>query len=465
MAGFRAGKGEGVNSLILIMRIEKTFNHQFGKVIERYHAFAREHNEKQEITKATMLREPHLSKVKAITALYLKEFWNMMNSPIWADSDRVPVLDITRWDLANLCNCSRRAVQDHLARLSTYGIIEVEDCYVDGKNNGYKIRLNLWFLLGISEFKPVINSHSEKPTIVLKTTDPSLLQTLPHLNNQIENLNNTDKAEDVNKLPQERHQEIGQEKQEIAQTLVLNQEKNHENNMGAGENFENAKSHSSDERFEAYRKGTLHKLRYAKAPVSQPKGISDVEKGLIVQNFWNFAKELFYPNKRFVAKIESEIKQVIRKDIFGEFTGEYGFDYWQIYNMRMQYWAEKKQAFDAKLDREAYFPLQYFAKEYGTAQKQGFLVVKIWERKAEKSLKEIEFERELERAKLMMIQFPSTGAVPRGQAQKIKDITQLAQYYYRKLSVKTNSDYVQKFNTFLTTSNFLKSCSSKQPQY
>ncbi|MEA5259482.1 hypothetical protein VB264_16905 [Arcicella aquatica] len=457
------------------MRIEKTFNHQFGKVIERYHAFAREHNEQQEVTKATMLREPHLSKVKAITALYLKEFWNMMNSPIWADSDRVPVLDITRWDLANLCNCSRRAVQDHLARLSTYGIIEVEEAYTNGKNNGYKIRLNLWFLLGISEFKPIIKSHSEKPTIVLKTTDPSLLQTLPHLNNQKENLNNTDKAEDVDNLPHERHQEIGQEKQEIAQTSPLNQENNHEKNKGAagdpgaghpaGENIENPKSYSSDERFEAYRKGNLNKLRYAKAPVSQPKGISDVEKGLIVQNFWNFAKELFYPNKRFVTKIESEIKQVIRKDIFSDFTGQYGFDYWQIYNMRMQYWAEKKQAFDAKLDREAYFPLQYFAKEYGTAQKQGFLVVKIWERKAEKSLKEIEFERELERAKLMMIQYSSSGAVPRGQAQKIKDITQLAQYYYRKLSVKTNSEYVQKFNTFLTTSNFLKSCNSKQPQY
>lgn len=434
------------------MRIEKTFAHQFGKVIERYHAFAREHNSLQEITKATMLREPHLSKVKAITSLYLKQFWNMMNSPIWADSDIVPVLDITRWDLANLCNCSRRTVQDHLSRLSAYGIIEVEDCYSNGGNNGYKLRLNLWLLLGIDEFKPKAQAHSEKATFIAKVPSPQV-QTLPHLNNQ-ENLNNKYIAEDVENLPQERHQENCQEKQEIAKPTATNQEKNQKNNGGAAADDEAPTNYSSAERFEAYRNGNLNRLRYQKPQRVQPKGILDVEKGIIVQNFWKFAKELFYPNRRFVAKIDAEIQQVIRKDVFMDFEGEHDFTFWQIYNMRMQFWAEKKQAWDAKLDREAYFPIQYFSKEYGNSKKQGFLVVKVWEKKAEKSLKEIEFEKELEKAKMAMIQYPITGAVPKGQKEKIADITQLAQYYYRKLSVRTNSEFVQKFNTFLATSKF-----------
>ncbi|WP_095167680.1 hypothetical protein [Flectobacillus sp. BAB-3569] len=60
-----------------------------------------------------------------------------------------------------------------------------------------------------------------------------------------------------------------------------------------------------------------------------------------------------------------------------------------------------------------------------------------------------------------MIQYPMTGVVPRGQGNKIKDITQLAQYFNRKLSVKTNSDYVQKFNNFLTTTNFLRPCNQQ----
>jgi hypothetical protein len=115
------------------MRIEKTFSHQFGQVIERYHAFAKEHNDVQFVTKSTMLREPHLSKLKSIAHLYLKQFWNCMNSPLWADSDRVPLLQVTRWDLANLCGCSRRAVQDHLARLSTFGVITVEE-FEEAKN-------------------------------------------------------------------------------------------------------------------------------------------------------------------------------------------------------------------------------------------------------------------------------------------------------------------------------------------
>ncbi len=436
------------------MRIEKTFSHQFGAVIERYHAFAREHNslqKKAKSTKSTMLREPHLSKMKAISSLYLKKFWNMMNSPIWADSDIVPVLEVTRWDLANLCNCSRRTVQDHLARLSAYGIIEIEESYA----TSYKLRLNLWILLGIEEFKPKAEIHFEKATKITKVLPPQV-QTLPHLNNQ-EHLNNKYKADDVENLPQERHQENCQEKQEIAKPAPTNQEKNQEKNGGAadgGAADEAPTNYSSAERFEAYRKGNLNRLRYPKAQKIEPKGILDVEKGIIVQNFWKFAKELFYPNRRFVAKIDAEIQQVIRKDVFMDFEGEHDFAYWQIYNLRMQFWAEKKQSWDAKQDREAYFPLQYFAKEYGNTQKQGFLVVKVWEKKAEKSLKEIEFEKELEKAKLAMIQYPVTGAVPKGQKDKIKDITQLAQYYYRKLSVRTNSEFVQKFNTFLATSKF-----------
>jgi hypothetical protein len=132
--------------------------------------------------------------------------------------------------------------------------------------------------------------------------------------------------------------------------------------------------------------------------------------------------------------------------------------------MTLQYWADKKQAFDARKDREAYHPTKYFSKDYGTHQKQGFLVVLQWAKKAEKSLREIEFEKELERAKLTMMQYPMTGVVPRGQGNKIKDITQLAQYYSRKLSVKTNSDYVQKFNYFLKTTNFLRPCNQHQHQ-
>ena len=441
------------------MRIEKTFSHQFGQVIERYHAFAKEHNDVQFVTKSTMLREPHLSKLKSIAHLYLKQFWNCMNSPLWADSDRVPLLQITRWDLANLCGCSRRAVQDHLARLSTFGVITVEE-FEEGRVNGYKIALNLWLLLGIDQFKPKIQSWSEKPTTILKAFSLSEVQTLPHLSNQIENLNNSYIAEDVENLSQERHQENGQEKQEIAQNLVNDQESCQEKNMGGAENS----FISSDERFEAYRKGTLNKIRYQNAPKPEPKGLTDIEKATIINNFWKYVKDVFYPQRNYTP-IESEIKKVIHRDVFNGFKNqnpkENTFEFWQIYSMTLQYWADKKQAFDARKDREAYHPTKYFSKDYGTHQKQGFLVVLQWAKKAEKSLREIEFEKELERAKLTMMQYPMTGVVPRGQGNKIKDITQLAQYYTRKLSVKTNSDYVQKFNEFLTTTNFLRPCNQQ----
>lgn len=462
------------------MRIEKTFKHQFGKVVERYLAFVREHNDAQMVTRATMLREPHLSKFKTIANFYLKEFWNRMNSPLWAEATNMPLITITRADLANLCGCSRRAVQDHLARLSHYGVIMLEE-FAEGKINGYHVAINQWFLLGVEESKPKIQSWSEKATTILKSAyksfEPlSMGQTLPHLLDLKENLYNSYRAEGVEKLPQERHQENCQEKQEIAKPLGAGQEPNQENftkkKAGAGpeqtsgvdtsevadENPQGGTEISSDERFEAYKQGKLHKLRYQNKP-TPVKAITEIEKAQIVSRFWSYVKDVFYPNRNFTP-IEADIKKVIYRDVFKSFVpekpSENTFEFWEIYNLRMQYWADKKQAFDARKDRQAYHPTAYFQKSYGNSQKQGFLVVLEWDKKAQKSLKELEFERELERAKLSMLQFPVTGTVPKGQKNKIKDITQLAQYFSRKLTVRTTSEYVQKFNTFLTTTNFTK---------
>lgn len=472
------------------MRIEKTFRHQFGKVVERYIAFVKEHNAAQVVTRSTMLREPHQSKFKTIASLYLKEFWNRMNSPLWAEATDMPFVTVTRADLANLCGCSRRAVQDHLARLSHYGVIMLEE-FDEGKVNGYHVAVNQWFLLGVEASKPQIQSWSEKVTSILKSSvgdsdSPTVWKSLPYLIDQKENLYNSYKAELVDKLPQERHQENCQEKQEIADFVATPQNLDQENakkNTGAVDGAEDglvvvsevgdgtsdmevadenqggsSVEISSDERFEAYKKGNLHKLRYRNQP-QQPKyrEITLAEKNGIVENFWKYAKEAFYPNRNF-SPIEPEIKKVIYQDVFGSFKSkdisEITYEYWQIYNLRMQYWVDKKQAFDARKDRQAYHPTSYFAKSYGNAKNQGFLVVLEWDKKCQKSLKEAEFERELEKAKMSMLQYPFL--VPRGQRNKIKDVTQLAQYLGRKLTVRTNSEYVQKFNTFLTTTNFTK---------
>lgn len=441
------------------MRVEKTFNHQFGKVMERYHAFAREHNEAQFITKSTMLREPHLSKFKAISGLYLKHFWNMMNSPLWADSDIIPTVNITRWDLANLCNCSQRAVQDHLARLSTYGVIDVEEPLTAAEGQvGYRINVNLFLLLGIEEYKPKIKAWSAKATCIFKKSSLTSKQSLPDFNNpKDESLNNIDKADCVENQSQGRHHEKTQEKGEIAKPLELNQGNDQEKNGGAAEISENPPRLTG---WDAYKSGNYHANRTLVAPKPAPNYITDIEKAMIVNNFWEFAKKLFYPNQRFVDKVEREIKNTIRKDVFGDFLGNGTFNFWQVESMKAQYWAEKKQAWDAQHDRVAYWPVKYFAKEYGNPKKQGFLVVKQWEAKASKSLKEVEFEKELQKAQLAILAFK----IPNGQKGKIHDIIGLTQYYHRKLTVKTNSEYVQKFAQFLTTSNYLKSC-QQQAQY
>lgn len=474
------------------MQLEKTHNAQFGKCVQRYLSFVREHNDLQTESKETWLREPHLSKYKAITTFYLKHYWNMMNSPLWADSDILPMIETTRQDLANICGCKTKAVYNHLARLSSVGIIEIETLKLGKKGeekqikvNGYRISLNLYFLLGIEDFKPEMKKMKPEEVRIIKRTSSLELQTLPDLLNPYEILNKEDIAECVENLSQERHQEIHQEKEKTATLPVSEQNKpeiiyqeNQENNLGGAENFEETETKVCSEQdwAEIVRKqlgekpqniekvSTPHEnwnsyrlRREQEFKDTRPKKpaltISDVEKLRIVDNFWNYAKNVFYPGRNF-EPIRKKITDLIRFDVFNNFEGSDDPIFWQIESLKLQSWAEKKAKFDENKGRNAYFPLNYFAKSYGNREKQGFLVVKIWKFKHDKSLKEMEFDRILESAKRSMTIYPTTGIVPRGQKDKILNIQQLAQYWFRSVASRTNREFTEQFKNFLQTQNF-----------
>lgn len=486
------------------MQLEKNHNAQFGKCVQRYLSFVREHNDSHTQSKETWLREPHLSKYKAITSFYLKHYWNMMNSPLWADSDILPMIETTRQDLANLCGCKTKAVYNHLARLSSIGVIEIEELKLgkkgEGKQikvNGYRISLNLFFLLGIEEFKPKTKIFSPQEVRTIKRISTPLLQTLPDLLNPYEILNNLERKEDVDNLHQERHQEINQEKEKTATLDESNkikvdinfQENNQENNLGgAAENSEqeNRKEFNEQdwakivreklegkvetvkvnvstphENWNTYKNRRIAEIRDKKFPQKPILTISEIDKKRIVDNFWSFAKMKFYPTRNF-EPISKKITDLIRSDVFNNFEGSDDPIYWQIESMKLQSWVEKKAKFDENKGRHAYFPLNYFAKSYGNREKQGFLVVKIWEYKHNKSLKEAEFDRVLETAKKSMTLYPLTGILPRGQKGKIANIQQLAQYWFRSVAARTNRDCTENFKNFISTQNFTNNKSWQQ---
>lgn len=474
------------------MQIEKTHNAQFGKCVKRYLSFVREHNDLQTESKETWLREPHLSKYKAITTFYLKNYWNMMNSPLWADSDILPMIETTRQDLANICGCKSKAVYNHLARLSSVGIIEIETLNRGKKGdrevikvNGYRISLNLFFLLGIEDFKPEMKKMKPLEVRIIKRTASYKLQTLPDLLNPYEILNKKDIAASVENLHQERHQEINQEKGKTATPAVSEQEKsdiiyqeNQEKYTGGAEISGKSETEvfseqnwaevvrkqlegeiqsteivsTPHENWNDYRNRRRQEFKYIR-PKKPAITISEVDKMRIVDNFWNYAKNIFYPNRDF-EPIRKKITDLIRSDVFNNFEGNDDPTFWQIESLKLQSWAEKKAKFDENKSRVAYFPLNYFAKSYGNREKQGFLVVKIWKFKHDKSLKEMEFDRILESAKRSMTLYPTTGIIPRGQKDKIVNIQQLAQYWFRSVASRTNHEFTEQFKNFLQTQNF-----------
>lgn len=446
------------------MHLEKVFNCQFKQVMKRYHALVSEHNTLQVHTKSTQLREPHQSKFKTLTSFYLRTFWNDLNSPLWANTHEIPTLFITRRDLANLCNCSMRAVQDHLARLSTFGLIYVNELPTSSQNFGYQIRINLWLLFKWEECKPTLRSWLQKPTMIKKVNFSEVWQTLPDLRN-LETLNNSYKEnseENVDCRPQERHQEIFyQEMREMAQNSSEcpeeDQEIDQENRVAPGESPVDKHSEKQG-RFEAYLQGNLHKTRYQTINVQKSNGITNTEKELIVNNFWNFTKGIFYPHANY-KPIDLQIKHVIQKHVFNDFTTlkseENTFVFWQTYSLKLQYWAEKKHNYDTKKDRVAYHPIQYFSKEYGNSKRQGFLVVNEWAKRAEKSLRELAFEKELFNAQNAVNQYILFKKLPKGQKNKIVNKVQLYQYLCRKLQVRTNQYTTQKFMDFVTNYQFI----------
>lgn len=462
------------------MQLEQTHNRQFGQVVKRYLAFQREHNELQE-SKSTWLREPQQSKFKTLISLYMKDFWNLLNSKVWADSDRVPMICVTRQNLANLCGCKKKAVYNHLARLSAIGLITIEEVS-HGKVNGYNISINLYFMLGIEEFKPKIKKFQAKEVEKIVRTPSPLVPTLPHLINQKEILNNTYKGIDVDmchEINPERHQEINQGKAETANPTLNNHEKNQEITLGGGEIFsfktdaeltneninrwaekvlksgqgeqEETRPSSSDQNWERFKTGKF--LTNSMKAIKKPDEIiTEQDKQRHVNNFWNLQMEISYPGRNF-KNIELEIKKIIRQEVFDEFRESQNPIFWQLESLKLQAWAEKKANFDHKNGREAYFPTKYFLKSYGNSAKQGFLVIREWDKKHQKSLKEIEFDKVLDKAKLSMSMYSSTRIAPRGQQNKIFNIQQLAQYWYRKVSFQTDSDHLQAFNNFLSLQN------------
>lgn len=446
------------------MHLEKVFNCQFKKVMKRYHSFVSEHNVLQVHTKSTQLREPHQSKFKTLTSFYLRKFWNDLNSPLWADTHEIPTLFITRRDLANLCNCSMRAVQDHLARLSTFGLIYVNEHPDSTRNFGYQIRINLWILFKWEQCRPKLCTWLNKPTIIKKVDFDEVWQTLPDLRN-LKTLNNSyieKKEENVDILPQERHQEtFCQEMREMVQlsspSPITNQEIDQENRVAAPAAAVDNSVQAVD-RFEAYCNGTLHKARYQTHKIPPSNDITLGEKDLIVNNFWNFAKNIFYAHRDY-KPIEKDIKKVIKEHVFNDFisnkVGENTFVYWQTLSLKLQYWAEKKHNYDTKKDRVAYHPIQYFSKEYGNAKRQGFLVIHEWAKRAETSLLELAFSKELFSVQNAMNQYVLYKKLPKGQVNKITNSLQLYNYLHRKLQARTNLQTTQKFIAFVTNHQLL----------
>ena len=427
-----------------IVRIPKTLDQLNKAVNKRYYDFKEAHNLVQKLGLDAHLRTPHKDMFEVIMYKYLVKFRNVVNTPFWADTTQAPVLSTNRQELANLTHGKKRNVYNILARLAAANVISVEYEYNGGKVNGYLITPNLYFVLGDVEYQPEINVFTEKITVM---PERGIWQCLLHLNNQEIN-NNKNKAELSLYLHQETHKENHQEKVQAESPLTELQipEAEGSKNFGGGGDFEaveNSGSAAEIRKLNFYGKKTAG---YApRMAIVQPQPIQEHEKVKIVDDFWRYSTKYLFTNWNFDGNQLKEIKELIRRDVFGSFNGTDDYNKWRVFLMMRQAEVDLIMANNLKYKRTAYYPMAFFSKNY--IKRGGFLSAHKWTMKERKKFTEVQHRELLNTAKTSI----TCGKIPRGMADRINSPRELTDYWFNRLAKATNdTEIIADYNRFIS---------------
>jgi len=444
------------------VRFPKTIEQLDSRVFKRYFNYKEEFNAKQILGNKVHLKGSHLNIFQSIMYKYLPSFRALVNSPVWADSDKVPALHTTRRELANLGHCCPRTIYNILARLSAAGIISVEE-QTESRKAGYVITPNLYFVLGLEEFKPTIEVLTEEPTVLFNS---NTRQKLPDINN-LKTLNNKNKAESVEIDPKENTKEFYQRTEQIEPCGGLMQVSGTESlkntkeilHSGAGGdvdklgNVDKSIEEIANERVSSKRDKFFGKSSGAvvKKVEKVVEGIKPHEKARLVEEFWKYAKEKLFASWTFEAETEKRILNVIREDVFGGFNGNDDFNHWQVFALMRQAETDLMAGNNEKYDRKAFFPEYYFSKNY--AKRGGFLSAHSWTKKERKKFTELQHKELLQQAKEAIL----CGKVPVHQKDKILTPKDLVMYWQAKLARQTgNSEIVNQFLEFISKTNITR---------
>lgn len=459
------------------LRLPKTLEQLVSRVMRRFHEHLGEHNQSQDpdLGLGTHLRTPHIKAFEAIMYKYLPHFRGTVNSPIWADSDKVPHLNITRRSLGNLCGCKPRNAYNMLARLSKAGLINVETNVEISKNghkifSGYKIEPNLWLVAGLEEFKPEIVIFEDALDIL---PDTRVWQSLPYEKGK-ENKNNSYKAESVHCLPQGsqgRDQKIYQERAQNEnpdpnlQTNSMEFVSSSELIPGGGENegVENKNSLDLDKYWEEKeneeaRATRLREKFYGKKEVGVQKPQQEIiiptitkgEKQALLLQFWKYAEASLYPGAKYEGEALQNVLQVIYENVFNHFWGNADYIYWKTFVLTRMAEVDMLVKHNEKYDRCAFAPKQYFSKMYKT--RGGFLSAVEWTKIEKRRYKDNKADALLLKAKNSLI----LGRPPRGMKDKITSIQALVEYWAKRISQSTNTYTLKQYYHFVSIANLTK---------
>ena len=432
-----------------IVRLPKTLDQLNKSVAKRYYEFKEVHNLVQKIGLSAHLRTPHKDMFEVIMFLYLVKFRSVGNSKMWADTVEVPSMTTNRQELSNLTHGKKRNVYNILARLAEANVISVESNKDGDKMTGYIITPNLYFVMGDIEYKPEINVFQHEITVM---PERRVWQTLPYINN-LENNNNKNKAE----LPtyphqekhQEKHQENAQAENPLAELIICEAE--NKENCGGGENegVDNLPSPGELRKIKFY--GEKAKGYTPKIMVLAKNPIQNHEKTKIVDDFLRYAQKYLFTRWEFDEIQLTEIKELIRTDVFGSFNNSDNYNEWRVFLMMRQAEVDLIVANNQKYNRTAYYPMAYFSKNY--LKRGGFLSAHKWTMKERKKFTEVQHQELLETAKISI----TCGRIPRGMSERITTPRQLTDYWFNRLAKATNNVTVlEDFSRFIANTNITR---------
>lgn len=476
---------------------------------KRANAYISEHNECQGPEGLKYhIRDGAKLTFDKIVAKYFKKFCKDIQSPLWADSCKMPTVWIGRPEISSLTGCKVRTAGDRIAKFCYMGMIKV---HAKG-DLGYKISLNPYFLFGLDAENPPkiqkMNFEGKVKFTVFLTPEVQTLHTVygfktTRKNNKYkaEDVQISDKNERTHRKNSERKNTIPVIGQIFAQSRDLKDsypQKIESVKPGGGSmppesiseveakqivanlfggndsremttvktiDFQEIADERLAETTQEERISRLKSKLYTKGDtlnsyLSKNHRLTERDKVQFVNDFYEHMMFNIYPNLDLFGDCPQKVKDLIHSEVFNSFAGDNNYLEWRVLlNLNIAILDQHKK-YNQEHSREAYFPTSWLKKydSNGKKRKANFHCTAKFIGKSRRNLAEDLKEKKLAKAIDAMVNQKYPKKLRTSEMQNLKN---LYNFWFLQLAKTTSASHTARFYEFIDQYYFTNSQEQK----